>query len=119
MVWFLVAVGFLCSIVFLISRCSWKKGRKENLARISFKKFYELYSKEPWRWNLRDDYVRFDSYPFTFTVEFETYLDVLKYKRFRKKVFIEQQKEEHGSKQKDLEKEFDKLYGEEKKYGKQ
>lgn len=104
-------VVIFCFAKFLYSYCSWKKSRG-NRARISFKKFYELYSKESWRWNLYDDCVKFDSYPFTFTVEFEIYLDVLKYKRFRKRVTNEQQKEERDSKQKDLEKELAKRYGE-------
>lgn len=113
MVGFLVAVAVLCFIVFLYNYCSWKKSRKDR-ARISFNRFTELYSKNSWRWKLYGDCVRFHSYPFEYDVEFETYLDVLRYKWFRKKVAKERQKEKQNSNQKNLEKEISKRYGEEK-----
>lgn len=111
MLGFLVAIAILCFIVFLYDYRSWKKSRGDR-ARISFKRFTELYSKESWRWKLYDDSVRFDSYPFVYTIEFETYLYVLKYRKFAKKASKERQKEKQDSNQKDLEKELDKLYEE-------
>lgn len=103
-------VVIFCLARFLYSYRSWEKGRKDR-ARISFKRFNELYSKESWRWHLHDDCVRFSSYPFEYFVEFETYLDVLKYRRFRKKVTKKEQKEKQESNQKDLEKEIAKRCG--------
>jgi predicted HTH transcriptional regulator len=114
---FVISVGIICFISFLYNYNCWKKSRGDR-ARISFKRFYELYSKESWRWALYGDCIRFSSYPFEYFIEFESYLDVLKYKWFRKKVTKEKQKEKQESSQKDLEKELDKIYEEVKEYGK-
>lgn len=104
-------VGVSCFARFLYRYYSWKKSRG-NRARISFKRFYELYSKNSWRWELYGDCVQFSSYPVKYSVEFETYLDVLRYKKFRKKATKKQRKEEQESNQKDLEKELDKMHEE-------
>jgi hypothetical protein len=113
-----ISVGIIYFIAFLYNYNCWKKSRGDR-ARISFKRFYELYSKGSWQWTLYGDCIRFSSYPFEYFIEFESYLDVLKYKWFRKKVTKEKQKEKQVSNQKDLEKELEKKYEEEKEHGKQ
>lgn len=111
-----ISVGIICFIAFLYNYNTWKKGRGDR-ARISFKRFYDLYSKDSWRCTLYGDCVRFSSYPFECFIEFESYLDVLRYKWFRKKVTKKKQKEKQESNQKDLEKELDKLCEEVKEDG--
>lgn len=111
MVGFLAAVIVLFSVVFLCSRYDWKSSRKDR-ARISFIRFMDLYSKNPWAWTFYDNCVMFSSYPCDYLIEFETYLDVLKYRRFRKKVAKERLKERLDSNQKDFENELNKSYGE-------
>jgi len=106
MYWFLSAVVILFTVVFT-SRYIWKIGRKDR-ARISFDKFRDLYSKKPQCWTLYGNCVKFSSYPDSYFIEFESYLDFLKYRRFRKEVA----KEKQVSNQKDLEEELNKSYGE-------
>ena len=112
---FLVGVIILFLIVFLCkilpNPYAWKTGRTDR-ARISFDRFVDLYSKKPQSWTLYNTCVDFFSYPDCYAVEFESYLDVLKYKRFRKKMTKKQKKEIQNYNQKDFEEELNKSYGE-------
>ena len=111
MVGFLASVAILFSVVIFCVRYDWKSSRKDR-ARISFIRFMDLYSKKPQAWTFYDDCVMFSSYPGDYLIEFESYLDVLKYRRFRKKVAKERLKERQESNQEDFEEELNKSYEE-------
>lgn len=88
-------ISFITTVIF------WKAGICETAPRISYDAFVKWYKVTPKeRWALYDTYVRFytkkyeyiykyswsgNEYHSPVCIEFKSYLDVLKYKRLRKK----------------------------------
>ena len=91
----------VCSTIsFIITVIFWETDVCETAPRISYDAFVKWYKVTPKeRWRLEDTYVRFytkkydpcryawsgNEYHSPITIEFKSYLDVLKYKRLRKK----------------------------------
>ncbi len=86
--------------IFIINIIFWETGVCETAPRISYDAFIKWYKVTPKeRWTLYDTYVRFytkkykykyswgdnNEYHSPISIEFKSYLDVLKYKRLRKK----------------------------------
>lgn len=60
-----------------------KYGEKNGIATIKAKTFFALYSVNPDAWNLYDNYV---VYRYNHDIQFETVIDIIKYKCWRKKM---------------------------------
>lgn len=97
----IIGVLLLCGISFIIINIIfWKTDICKTSPRISYDAFVKWYKVTPKeRWALYDTYVRFytkkydpcryawsgNEYHSPITIEFKSYLDVLKYKKLRKK----------------------------------
>ena len=93
--------GLVCGIIsFIVTVIFWETGVYATAPRISYDTFVKWYKVTPKeRWRLEDTYVRFYTKKFSscrYTwdgnkyyspvyIEFKSYLDVLKYKKLRKK----------------------------------
>lgn len=98
-----VVIGglILCGIIsFIVTVIFWETSIYETAPRISYDAFVKWYKVTPKeRWQFEDTYVRFytkkrkytyswgdnDEYCSPICIEFKSYLDVLKYKKLRKK----------------------------------
>lgn len=71
---------------FILDYLLWKIARRKDTPRISFKLFKEMYQLNPEKWSMYENYL-FVKYKHTSCrVDFNNFIDLLRYKRFRKKV---------------------------------
>ena len=68
---------------FISNFADWYFSRDSSCPRISFKNFKNFYAITPKKWNLKKDkYLYYDGH----LVEFNNYIDVMKYQHFRKQI---------------------------------
>lgn len=73
---------------FIVSYLMWRVDRGKNTPRISFKLFKEMYQLNPEKWSMYENYlyVNYDDNNTSHRVDFNSFIDWLRYGRFRKKI---------------------------------
>lgn len=80
-------IGIIIVAVFIVTYLMWRVDRGKNTPRISFKLFKEMYQLNPERWLMYENYlfVNYDNNT-SHRVDFNSFIDWLRYGRFRKKI---------------------------------
>ena len=84
----LYIIGIIVVAGFIVSYLSWRIDRRKDTPRISFKLFKEMYQLNPKKWSMMYEsylYVYYDINT-SHRVDFNSFIDLLRYRRFRKKV---------------------------------
>ena len=90
----LTVVGFC---IFAAEYFEWRDCRNERRGRITFKEFIYLYNICPKEWELNQRNIYYDKNSYTtFCLEFETYIDYLRYRLFYKRKIAKEEKEERN-----------------------
>lgn len=78
-----VASFFIISVHFIFCICytDWKNEKREDWAELSYKEFKNLYAAMPNDFCLKSSWVSYNAQ----SIEFKSYLDYLRYKRFLKR----------------------------------
>lgn len=80
-----VVLGFITFILSLITGVdyvTWIQGKTKTAPTITFNNFKELYQITPDKWYFKLDRVSYNHEP----IEFKSYFDIIKYRRFKKQV---------------------------------
>ena len=80
-----VVLGFITFILSLITGvdyATWIQGKTKTAPTITFNNFKELYQIAPDKWRFKLDRVSYKYEP----IEFKSYFDLIKYRRFKKQV---------------------------------
>lgn len=80
-------IGIIIVAGFIVSYLMWRVDRGKNTPRISFKLFKEMYQLNPKKWSMYENYL-FVNYAdnTSHRVDFNNFIDLLRYERFRKKI---------------------------------
>lgn len=90
----LAVVGFC---IFFAKYFEWCDYRNERRGRITFKEFIYLYNICPKEWELNQRCIYYYKNSYTaFCLEFETYIDYLRYRLFYKRKIAKEEKEERN-----------------------
>lgn len=104
----IIVAGFI--VTYLLWRVDWEK----DTPRISFKLFKEMYQLNPEKWSMYENYlyVNYDDNNTSHRVDFNSFIDWLRYGRFRKKIRENKNKQTRYNAEvelvKELQKEIDK-----------
>ena len=81
-------IGIIIVAVFIVTYLMWRVDRGKNTPRISFKLFKEMYQLNPKKWSMYENYlyVNYDDNNTSHRVDFNSFIDWLRYGRFRKKI---------------------------------
>ena len=81
-------IGIIIVAVFIVTYLMWRVDRGKNTPRISFKLFKEMYQLNPEKWSMYENYlyVNYDDNNTSHRVDFNSFIDWLRYGRFRKKI---------------------------------
>ncbi len=106
-------IGIIIIVVFIVTYLLWRVERGKNTPRISFKLFKEMYQFNPEKWSMYENYlyVNYDDNT-SHRVDFNSFIDWLRYGRFRIKVRENKNKQTRYNAEvelvKELQKEIDK-----------
>ena len=80
-------IGIIIVAVFIVTYLMWRVDRGKNTPRISFKLFKEMYQLNPEKWSMYENYlyVNYDDNT-SHRVDFNSFINWLRYGRFRKKI---------------------------------
>ena len=80
-------IGIIIVAVFIVTYLLWRVDREKDTPRISFKLFKEMYQLNPEKWSMYENYlyVKYDDNT-SHRVDFNNFIDRLRYGRFRIKV---------------------------------
>lgn len=80
-------IGIVIVAGFIVTYLGWRIDRKKDAPRISFKLFREMYQLNPKKWSMYEGYlyVRYNVHTAR-RVDFNSFIDLLRYRRFRKKI---------------------------------
>ena len=82
-------IGIIIVAGFIVTYLLWRVDREKDTPRISFKLFKEMYQLNPEKWSMYENYnylyVEYDDNT-SHRVDFNNFIDLLRYKRFRKKI---------------------------------
>lgn len=80
-------IGIIIVAGFIVTYLLWRVDREKDTPRISFKLFKEMYQLNPEKWSMYENYlyVEYDDNTFH-RVDFNNFIDRLRYGRFRKKI---------------------------------
>lgn len=80
-------IGIIIVAVFIVTYLLWRVDREKDTPRISFKLFKEMYQLNPEKWSMYENYlyVKYDDNT-SHRVDFNSFIDWLRYGRFRIKV---------------------------------
>lgn len=80
-------IGIVIAAVFIVTYLMWRVEREKDTPRISFKLFKEMYQLNPEKWSMYENYlyVNYDDNA-SHRVDFNNFIDWLRYGRFRIKV---------------------------------
>ena len=81
-------IGIIIVAVFIVTYLMWRVDRGKNTPRISFKLFKEMYQLNPEKWSMYENYlyVNYDDNNTSHRVDFNSFIDWLRYGKFRKKI---------------------------------
>lgn len=106
-------IGIVIVAIFIVTYLIWRVEREKNTPRISFKLFKEMYQLNPEKWSMYENYlyINYDDNT-SHRVDFNNFIDWLRYRRFRKKVRESKNKQAQYNAEvelvKELQKEIDK-----------
>ena len=106
-------IGIVIVAGFIVSYLMWRVEREKDTPRISFKLFKEMYQLNPEKWSMYENYlyVNYDDNT-SHRVDFNNFIDWLRYGRFRIKVRESENKQVQYNAEvelvKELQKEIDK-----------
>ena len=106
-------IGIVIVAGFIVSYLMWRVEREKDTPRISFKLFKEMYQLNPEKWSMYENYlyVKYDDNT-SHRVDFNNFIDRLRYGRFRIKVRESENKQVQYNAEvelvKELQKEIDK-----------
>lgn len=107
-------IGIIIVVGFIVTYLMWRVDRGKNTPRISFKLFKEMYQLNPEKWSMYENYlyVNYDDNNTSHRVDFNSFIDWLRYGRFRKKIRENKNKQTRYNAEvelvKELQKEIDK-----------
>lgn len=107
-------IGIIIVAGFIVTYLMWRVDRGKNTPRISFKLFKEMYQLNPEKWSMYENYlyVNYDDNNTSHRVDFNSFIDWLRYGRFRKKIRENKNKQTRYNAEvelvKELQKEIDK-----------
>ena len=80
-------IGIIIVAGFIVTYLGWRIDRKKDAPCVSFKLFREMYQLNPKKWSMYESYlyVYYDDNT-SRRVDFNSFIDLLRYRRFRKKV---------------------------------
>lgn len=80
-------IGIIIVAGFIVTYLLWRVDREKDTPRISFKLFKEMYQLNPEKWSMYENYlyVEYDDNT-SHRVDFNNFIDRLRYGRFRKKI---------------------------------
>ena len=73
---------FILSLITGVDYVTWIQGKTKTAPTITFNNFKELYQITPDKWYFKLDRVSYNHEP----IEFKSYFDIIKYRRFKKQV---------------------------------
>ena len=80
-------IGIIIVAVFITSYLMWRVEREKDTPRISFKLFKEMYQLNSEKWSMMYESYLWVKYSDTSSrVDFNSFIDLLRYRRFRKKI---------------------------------
>ena len=81
-------IGIIIVAGFIVTYLLWRVDREKDTPRISFKLFKEMYQLNPKKWSMYENYlyVNYDDNNTSHRVDFNSFIDWLRYGRFRKKI---------------------------------
>ena len=81
-------IGIIIVAGFIVTYLLWRVDREKDTPRISFKLFKEMYQLNPEKWSMYENYlyVNYDDNNTSHRVDFNSFIDWLRYGRFRKKI---------------------------------
>lgn len=102
-------IGIIIVAVFIVSYLMWRVEREKNTPRISFKLFKEMYQLNPEKWSMYENYlyINYDDNT-SHRVDFNSFIDWLRYGSFRKKVRESENKQTRYNAEVELVKELQK-----------
>jgi len=106
-------IGIIIVAGFIVTYLLWRVDREKDTPRISFKLFKEMYQLNPEKWSMYENYlyVNYDD-DTSHRVDFNSFIDRLRYGRFRIKVRENENKQAQYNAEvelvKELQKEIDK-----------
>lgn len=109
----LYIIGIVITASFIVTYLGWRVERNKDTPRISFKLFKEMYQLNPKKWSMYESYL-FVYYNVNTSrrVDFNSFIDLLRYRRFKKKVKENKNKQARYNAEvelvKELQKEIDK-----------
>ena len=105
-------IGIIIVASFIVTYLIWKIDRRKDTPRISFKLFKEMYQLNSERWSMYDNYLWIKYSHTSRRVDFNNFIDLLRYKSFRKKIRKNKNKQVRYNAEvelvKELQKEIDK-----------
>lgn len=118
---FLIALLLTGGILYGIWWFIWWIELEEDTYKFSFKQFYSFYIISPNKWYLGDEHVslRIPGQSIGETYEFRSFIDCLRYKRFRRKVEKNQEQQKAMRSQQKLIDEMKKVIAEEERKNQQ
>lgn len=118
---FLIALLLVAGIVYGIFWVVWRIELDEEAYKLSFKQFYSFYMISPDKWKLWDDfvYLRINGQLIHERYDFCSVFDWLRYKRFRRKVEKNQERQKAMRSQQKLIDEMKKVIAEEERKNQQ
>ena len=80
-------IGIVIVAIFIVTYLMWRVDREKDTPRISFKLFKEMYQLNPEKWSMYENYlyVNYDDNT-SHRVDFNSFINWLRYGRFRKKI---------------------------------
>ena len=75
-------ITFILSLITGVDYATWIQGKTKTAPTITFNNFKELYQIAPDKWHFKLDRVSYKYEP----IEFKSYFDLIKYRRFKKQV---------------------------------
>lgn len=80
-------IGIIIIAIFIVTYLMWRVEREKNTPRISFKLFKEMYQLNPEKWSMYESYlyINYDDNT-SHRVDFNSFIDWLRYGRFRIKI---------------------------------
>lgn len=118
---FLIALLLTGSILYGVWWFIWWIGLEKDTYKLSFKQFYSFYTISPNKWYLGDEHVslRITGQFGGEKYQFRSFIDCLRYKRFRRKVEKNQEQQRELKSQQKLIDEMKKIIAEEEKKNQQ
>lgn len=107
-------IGIIIVAGFIVLYLMWRIDREKNTPRISFKLFKEMYQLNPEKWSMYENYlyVNYDDNNTSHRVDFNSFIDWLRYGKFRKRIRENKNKQTRYNTEvelvKELQKEIDK-----------